>query len=1808
MSAVLPWNGTGCVSGQKTNGRSHESPRGKTLGPDPGAHRLRRRNGGTALRVSRIAAVLALAVLLATQIPARVSAPSPGPEAYPAASAVSFRTDASPAEIAGAGARLLETYGAFSVARGPPAALAELRSLGRYAAPLAGASYLHLVSGDVDVRGLAASPLAPWTPDAAGLAPAVVHFLGPIKPAWQTALETRGVTVLRYLPTDAYLVRGSPAALDGLRSLPFVDFVGPYEASWKLRPGMPAQGPAVDVRIVVLPGASPEAVRAWLARAGVPPKAPSPTSAGIDGIFGSGDFRWVRARLDAGHLGAVAALPQVEFIDPVYVPRAFNAETDWVIQTNRIVPANGSRDYRYWWNGLNGLGQFVGIADTGLDFDGAQFRHAAGSITTGDLYNVTDPARRKVVRYVDMGVLIGQLAWPGSGGPWDPFSAADCAYNGASNGHGTAVASTLAGNDQGIGSSPNDGNALAAQIYMQDVGGLAQGAACGSSTEGLIYLPEDYGDIFGPPGLVYNDPLAPVRIHSDSWGADTNAYDVQARAVDAFVWSHPDMTIFFAAGNAGPNAATVGTPGTAKDIVTVGGALNPDGTIAGNQNDLASFSSRGPASDGRIKPTILTIADGDSATSDGNPWDGVTSTADHAWAGTSYATPAAAAAAAIVRQYFTDGWYPTASPVPGNGFSSSAALIRAMLIASGVQVTGAGTAGETTWPNSDQGFGRVLLSNVLPLSAAGDTFRTQIVDQRAGLLTGQVQTYTFRVNAGSNTLRFVLTWTDYPGTLGASKALVNDLDLEVTAPNGTVYRGNNFGTFAAGQSVPGGSFDATNVEEAVLLKTPAPGDWKVRVIGSGVPVGPQPYALVATGGLDPNYGRVFLDRPTYGEASVLALTVEDGDAAAVQVLLASTLEPAGETVTLTRGAAGEVWRGSIPLAFGQPAADGILEVRDGDTITAVYQDLSPAHTATARATVDATSPAVFGVTADEIGTTSARIRWSTDRPADTEVVFGDSPTNLTDTASDPELMTGHSLSLRSLRADTVYFYDVVSSDRLGHATTDDNGGRHYAFRTPLWGDVLVVIGADSFGEEREASYADALNGTGWSWSFWRVADLGLPPLSLLQDRRAVLWQVGLEQYPAFNATARALIKAYLDGGGRLLVTSHDTAWSLGSGPATASPSAWYTPESAAWLQGVLKVSFSCDPTTTAQMNGVAGDPVSGAFTGSNGIAYTAHRPGAADDQILFPNGGAVAGGTSYLAWTDSNVVQGCTRNQPVGLRWVSSAANGTAGAGAWGGTPARLAYFAFELTGLDTNATDLRPTSGTRAQVIDNALRWLVGTATATLDRDHPTVAVTAPNGGTFNGPTIPINWTATATGPGITLANFSLSYSPDVGQTWTPIATVPGTDRGYAWGIGAVPNGRAYVVRVVAQDSGTPSLQGVATTNRTFTISRPGGDALGPTMWAGSLRVRPDPPGAAQPATINATADDSRTGGGAVVRAEFFLSATRPTGANGTGFSVLPVDGAFDQPIENVTRTDPFAIAPGTTCIWIHAGDAAGNWGPFLSICMPVLSVGPDVTPPAPASLDSIETANGGADLVVTWQRAWDDGLYGGTARYRVLRAASPTGPYGPVGGNLTATGNQTYAFVDLGGGIPDPSDEFYRIQTFDAADNVRLSLAIAVKVRQAVAQGLNFLGMPAEPGPVALGAMAAGVSWTRAWAFDACDGGFGWKTASPGSDAGFGLHAGDGFWMNVSAAGELLVLGITAERTQVRLCAGWNLVALPGFATNWTAASVKAATAAEIVMGFDPTDPYRVRVLASTEGLVPGHAYWIRVRTTAVWSVPGW
>src|SRR5207253_5136105 len=104
---------------------------------------------------------------------------------------------------------------------------------------------------------------------------------------------------------------------------------------------------------------------------------------------------------------------------------------------------------------------------------------------------------------------------------------------------------------------------------------------------------------------------------------------------------------------------------------------------------------------------------------------------------------------------------------------------------------------------------------------------------------------------------------------------------------------------------------------------------------------------------------------------------------------------------------------------------------------------------------------------------------------------------------------GHAITLTNLAPDTAYVFEVTSRGRLANASMDTNGGGLYDLQTTPLGDVLLVIGGNSFTPERETSDLSALRSNGWTASVWHIADLGSPDLAILQGRRTVIWQVGL---------------------------------------------------------------------------------------------------------------------------------------------------------------------------------------------------------------------------------------------------------------------------------------------------------------------------------------------------------------------------------------------------------------------------------------------------------------------------------------------------------------------------------------------------------------------------------------------------------------------------------------------------------------------------------------------------------------------------
>jgi len=271
--------------------------------------------------------------------------------------------------------------------------------------------------------------------------------------------------------------------------------------------------------------------------------------------------------------------------------------------------------------------------------------------------------------------------------------------------------------------------------------------------------------------IMYNEALVgPIRQHSASWGRTGTGYTDRDAFSDAWLWKRKDFCDIFAAGNSGPTYRSINHPANAKNIIAVGAVQN--GTTS---NAIASFSSRGPTVDLRIKPTVCTPGQGIMSV------DGAGTTGYKSLDGTSMATPACNASAGLIRQYLKQGFYPSGVANPADSFSYiSAVLIRAMLI-----VSADPNVGSYVVPDSNIGFGRVDVDSVLYFS--GDKRRLALWDDTLGVATGAYREFQIQVNDTTQPLRAAFVWWDTAAAIGANPALVNNLDFQITNAQGTFY-------------------------------------------------------------------------------------------------------------------------------------------------------------------------------------------------------------------------------------------------------------------------------------------------------------------------------------------------------------------------------------------------------------------------------------------------------------------------------------------------------------------------------------------------------------------------------------------------------------------------------------------------------------------------------------------------------------------------------------------------------------------------------------------------------------------------------------------------------------------------------------------------------------------------------------------------------------------------------------------------------------------------------------------------------------
>ena len=486
--------------------------------------------------------------------------------------------------------------------------------------------------------------------------------------------------------------------------------------------------------------------------------------------------------------------------------------------------------------GLRGAGQIVAISDTGVETSTCLFSDGQGA-AAGSVPTVTGLDKVPA----DSGHPRIRAYSSGTGG--------DLRDIGQFAGHGTHTAGILSGR-AAVGSSTEPYNGMAPDARYCIIDMLPASATT--------------GDLFVPPAAALHAWAVQcgASVHSMSYGSDNGGTYSSADAdLDLAAWTNRQLLMVVAAGNAGPAEQTISSPGVAKNALTVTATMNgiyafelaapapaPATTYA--DEELASFASRGSSTMPFAKPD-LAAPGGQFVWSALNtaPLTGSCSDPDSTttgYAGTSMATPAVAAAGALVYEAFELDSAANGSQVlardGGGGMPVYASLVRAMLLASGRSLDGvyADTAYDSPEAQRNaEGYGRVALDRVLGPSVA----LSVLSNERSGLgftrsgssLRACVGIAGLAANASLSGYELVLqlAYTDYPSSLVGTPSLVNDLDLHVTLVGSTTSEpvNDNTGT------------ETRSTNERVIVSPAAAVD--VQIIATTIGYGTQTFSLIA---------------------------------------------------------------------------------------------------------------------------------------------------------------------------------------------------------------------------------------------------------------------------------------------------------------------------------------------------------------------------------------------------------------------------------------------------------------------------------------------------------------------------------------------------------------------------------------------------------------------------------------------------------------------------------------------------------------------------------------------------------------------------------------------------------------------------------------------------------------------------------------------------------------------------------------------------------------------------------------------------
>lgn len=364
-----------------------------------------------------------------------------------------------------------------------------------------------------------------------------------------------------------------------------------------------------------------------------------------------------------------------------------------------------------------------------------------------------------------------------------------------SDSHGTHTGGTVAGG--GFLNPRNQGMAPAAHLIDQWFSDVVVNAP--------VYLQD------------YNMPVTNNSYYSAAMGCDGNrVYNLLSIYADQQALDlNQSVLNVFAAGNDGgyscsPYPASFGTMKTgwqvSKNVLTVG-AIDQSSYL------IASFSSRGPAADGRIKPEI--VANG-FATVSTYPNDSYATNY-----GTSMAAPVVTGVTALLQQSYRQ--------LHGGAIAPSS-LIKGILCNTAEDLGNMG-------PDYTYGFGMLNARKAVEALEAGHYF------SGTSVVNGGTINHLISVPPGARRLKVMLVWADQPGAMNSGSQIVNDLDLTVTDPSLSINRPFVLDPFNVTANATTGVDRINNIEQ-VVMDFPAAGNYSLDVSAFALPTGSQPYYVV----------------------------------------------------------------------------------------------------------------------------------------------------------------------------------------------------------------------------------------------------------------------------------------------------------------------------------------------------------------------------------------------------------------------------------------------------------------------------------------------------------------------------------------------------------------------------------------------------------------------------------------------------------------------------------------------------------------------------------------------------------------------------------------------------------------------------------------------------------------------------------------------------------------------------------------------------------------------------------------------------